>query len=69
MSPRAREQDHDGAPAGQGPSTEPDRPIAPNEDRRSPYEPPRVLKRRSVVSATLQSPMGPTSAANTMSGN
>lgn len=43
--------------------------IAPIEDARKPYEAPRIVKRRSVIHATLFSPMGPTSSANTMTGN
>lgn len=66
MSPRDR--DHESASAGSEPASQPESATAPTDDHRHPYEPPRVMKRRSVVSATLQSPMGPASLANTMQG-
>jgi len=45
------------------------RPLEGAADTRKPYEPPRIVKRRSVVNATLFSAMGPTSSAQTMVGN
>jgi hypothetical protein len=38
------------------------------EDPRKPYEPPRLLKKRSVARATLFTAMGPTTNAITMMG-
>lgn len=49
--------------------SDPARPLESAPDARKPYEPPKIIKRRSVVSATLFSAMGPTSSAQTMSGN
>ena len=36
------------------------------EDRRQPYEPPKLIKKRSVARATLGTPMGNTMTGNTM---
>jgi hypothetical protein len=38
------------------------------EDPRKPYEPPRLLKKRSVARATLFTVMGPTMSGLTMTG-
>ncbi len=38
------------------------------EDTREPYEPPRLLKKRSVARATLFTSMGPTMSGLTMTG-
>ena len=38
------------------------------EDPRKPYEPPRLLKKRSVARATLFTAMGPTMSGLTMTG-
>jgi hypothetical protein len=39
------------------------------DDAREPYEPPRIVKRRSVVHATLFSNMGMTATAASTVGN
>lgn len=36
------------------------------EDRRLPYEPPKLVKKRSVARATLGTPMGASMTGNTM---
>lgn len=56
MNDRPTELDHEDAAA-----------TAP-ADPRKPYEPPRVLKKRSVARATLFTAMGPTSMALTAMG-
>ncbi len=43
-------------------------PEARAEDPRKPYEPPRLLKKRSVARATLFTVKGPTTTALTMMG-
>ncbi len=41
---------------------------AASEDRRLPYEAPRLVKKRSVSRATLVTAMGPTMSGLTMTG-
>lgn len=43
-------------------------PSSAQEDTREPYEPPRLLKKRSVARATLFTSMGPTMSGLTMTG-
>ena len=64
-----RDQDHESGPANQPEPSEAAGPALPIADLRKPYEAPRILKRRSVVHATLFSAMGMTATSNTMTGN
>lgn len=41
-------------------------PAVSGEDSRLPYEPPKLVKKRSVARATLGTPMGSTMTGNTM---
>lgn len=59
MSHAIDEKDHAGRPAA-------DTALAP--DPRRPYEPPRVIKRRSIEHATLFTAMGPMATAITVMG-
>jgi hypothetical protein len=42
--------------------------LAASDDRRMPYEPPKLLKKRSIARATLFTAMGPAMTGLTMAG-